>query len=152
MLAILHHSKCSLNADVLKSARIPSNRKDKVITLSMDLAHAANPTLCIMCAFIWLTGVCLPARNRRSYRKNEVIEENKALLKEKYAAAKGLGKQVGLHACNRVTATPSLLERHVCPGRSVCNVCPATLYAKLHPQASGPQKGPFLSFSRCMPR
>lgn len=31
---------------------------------------------------------------RRSYRKNEVIEENKALLKEKYAAAKTLGKQV----------------------------------------------------------
>ena len=31
---------------------------------------------------------------RRSYRKNEVIEENKALLKEKYAAAKALGKQV----------------------------------------------------------
>ena len=31
---------------------------------------------------------------RRSYRKNEVIEENKALLKEKYTAAKALGKQV----------------------------------------------------------
>lgn len=31
---------------------------------------------------------------RRSYRKNEVIEENKALLKEKYSAAKALGKQV----------------------------------------------------------
>ena len=34
--------------------------------------------------------------HRRSYRKNEVIEENKALLKEKYAAAKALGKQVCL--------------------------------------------------------
>ena len=33
---------------------------------------------------------------RRSYRKNEVIEENKALLKEKYSAAKALGKQVKL--------------------------------------------------------
>lgn len=33
---------------------------------------------------------------RRSYRKNEVIEENKALLKEKYTAAKSLGKQVSL--------------------------------------------------------
>ena len=33
---------------------------------------------------------------RRSYRKNEVIEENKALLKEKYTAAKALGKQVCL--------------------------------------------------------
>lgn len=33
---------------------------------------------------------------RRSYRKNEVIEENKALLKEKYSAAKALGKQVRL--------------------------------------------------------
>ncbi|DBA74016.1 TPA: hypothetical protein ACH3X1_010839 [Trebouxia sp. C0004] len=31
---------------------------------------------------------------RRSYRKNEVIEENKALLKEKYTTAKALGKQV----------------------------------------------------------
>jgi len=32
--------------------------------------------------------------HRRSYRKNEVIEENKALLKEKYTTAKALGKQV----------------------------------------------------------
>lgn len=40
--------------------------------------------------------LCLPCR--RSYRKNEVIEENKALLKEKYSAAKALGKQVLLPA------------------------------------------------------
>ena len=32
--------------------------------------------------------------HRRSYRRNEVIEENKALLKEKYTTAKALGKQV----------------------------------------------------------
>lgn len=42
---------------------------------------------------------------RRSYRKNEVIEENKALLKEKYAAAKALGKQV----CSSIQG-PTLLE------------------------------------------
>ena len=31
---------------------------------------------------------------RKSYRKNEVIEENKLLLKEKYRQAKQLGQQV----------------------------------------------------------
>ena len=31
---------------------------------------------------------------RRSYRRNEAIEENKALLKEKYGRAKGLGERV----------------------------------------------------------
>lgn len=32
---------------------------------------------------------------RKSYRKNEVIEENKSLLKAKYSEAKALGQQVG---------------------------------------------------------
>ena len=45
-------------------------------------------------------GVC-----RRSYRKNEVIEENKALLKEKYSAAKALGKQVKLFPLLIVSST-----------------------------------------------
>ena len=35
-----------------------------------------------------------PALRRKTYRKNEVIEENKALLKTKYKAAKALGQQV----------------------------------------------------------
>ena len=34
------------------------------------------------------------ALRRKTYRKNEVIEENKALLKTKYKAAKALGQQV----------------------------------------------------------
>ena len=34
------------------------------------------------------------ALRRKNYRKNEVIEENKALLKTKYKAAKALGQQV----------------------------------------------------------
>ena len=60
---------------------------------------------------------------RRSYRKNEVIEENKALLKEKYGAAKALGKQVCTSctccrpacACVRVCACV-----HVCACVRVC--------------------------------
>ena len=31
---------------------------------------------------------------RKSYRKNEALEENKELLKEKYARGKELGKMV----------------------------------------------------------
>ncbi len=41
--------------------------------------------------------------HRRSYRKNEVIEENKALLKEKYTTAKALGKQVSSDAAYAIS-------------------------------------------------
>jgi kinesin family protein 6/9 len=50
---------------------------------------------------------------RRSYRKNEVIEENKLLLKQKYDEAKALGEACAslrcvdlwgskVHACNKI--------------------------------------------------
>ena len=40
------------------------------------------------------------ALRRKNYRKNEVIEENKALLKTKYKAAKALGQQVSCMAAS----------------------------------------------------
>lgn len=50
---------------------------------------------------------------RRSYRKNEVIEENKALLKEKYTAAKALGKQVRHLTPARMHHLPLFTLQHV---------------------------------------
>ncbi|DBA83158.1 TPA: hypothetical protein ACH3X2_006681 [Trebouxia sp. C0005] len=47
---------------------------------------------------------------RRSYRKNEVIEENKALLKEKYTTAKALGKQVTDNK-QRISELKALIEQ-----------------------------------------
>ena len=67
----------------------------------------SNTVFAVQHMMTGLTVLC-----RRSYRKNEVIEENKALLKEKYAAAKALGKQV-CHtldplACITQTCVPGL--------------------------------------------
>lgn len=47
---------------------------------------------------------------RKSYRKNEVIEENKALLKQKYGEAKALGAAVNA-ARNRINELKATIEQ-----------------------------------------
>eukprot|EP00741_Cyanophora_paradoxa_P008533 tig00001339_g8258.t1 len=47
---------------------------------------------------------------RKSYRKNEVMEENKALLRQKYAEAKQLGEEVNL-ARSRINEYKALVEQ-----------------------------------------
>ena len=47
---------------------------------------------------------------RKSYRKNEVIEENKAILKEKYTEAKALGKKVNERK-KRISSLKALIEQ-----------------------------------------
>ena len=47
---------------------------------------------------------------RKSYRKNEVIEENKAILKEKYTEAKALGQKVNERK-KRISSLKALIEQ-----------------------------------------
>ena len=47
---------------------------------------------------------------RKSYRKNEVIEDNKALLKKKYLEAKALGQTVN-EGKKRITSLKALIEQ-----------------------------------------
>lgn len=47
---------------------------------------------------------------RKSYRKNEVIEENKALLKQKYELAKALGAKVNGNK-KRINELKALIEQ-----------------------------------------
>lgn len=47
---------------------------------------------------------------RKSYRQNEVIEENKLLLKQKYEAAKGVGQAVN-DSKQRITELKALIEQ-----------------------------------------
>uniref|UniRef100_A0A7R9YQE6 Kinesin-like protein n=1 Tax=Chlamydomonas euryale TaxID=1486919 RepID=A0A7R9YQE6_9CHLO len=47
---------------------------------------------------------------RKSYRQNEVIEENKALLKQKYDAAKAVGQEVN-DSKGRITELKTLIEQ-----------------------------------------
>jgi len=47
---------------------------------------------------------------RRSYRRNEAIEENKAVLKEKYGRAKALGERVNASR-GKINALKATIEQ-----------------------------------------